>query len=158
MRWYKGSIVLAAGLCVELIVAVISCLLIKENSVWLLSLALPYFAPRSALSYGIIMEVGYLSAAVSLAIYATSLEDLPKGVLLTAVEGMLEIVTLLFFFQFTYEITSFFLATATIIFSVFTTSVFLSKRDAAGIARLPSLILHLYLWAILYCILMINFT
>lgn len=157
MRWYKYLIVLAIGLFLELVIAVISCILIKENGEWLASLSLPYFASRSPIFYGALMAVIYLSSALALAFYATHSADLPKGILLLSAEGVAEIVTLLFFFEFTYEITSFFLATATMILCVYTTSVFLRKSDSAGIARLPTVTIHLYLWTVLYCILMINF-
>lgn len=157
MRWYKFSIVLAIGLFVELAVAAASCLLVKENGEWLASLTLPYFAPHSPLFYGAMTEVAYLFSALALACYASNLRALRKGVLLTAAEGSAEIVTMLFFFKFTYEITSFFLATATMLFSVYLTADFLSKKDVAGIVRFPVLAVHLYLWMILYCILTINF-
>ena len=157
MRWYKRSIVFAIGLFIELIVATISCLLIKENGAWLVRLALPHFAPRHFLPYGILMECIYLSSAAALALYATNAHDLPKGVLLTSLEGGAEIASLLFFFKFTYEITAFFLSTITMILSIVNTIVFLSKSDYAGIARIPSLAATVYLWTIIYCILMINF-
>ena len=158
MRWYKFSIVVAIGLLLELVVAVLSTLLVKENGEWLASLTLPYFAPRSPIFYGVLSEGIYLSSVLSLALFVREKCDLPKGILLTASEGVSEIVTLLFFFKFTYEITSFIFATATMLISVYNTSVFLSKEDAAGIARLPNLQIKLYLWTVLYCILMINFT
>jgi len=157
MRWYKRSIVFAIGLLIELAVATISCLLIKQNGAWLASLALPYFAPKSFLFYGICMEVAYLSSAAALALYAESIKDLPKGMLLTAAEGGAEVITLLFFFKFTYEITAFFLATATMVFCTLNTFLFLGKNDTAGIARIPALLVTLYLWTVIYCILMINF-
>ena len=157
MRWYKRSIVFAIGLLAELIIATISCLLIKENHTWLRSLVLPYFAPRSFLIYAFCMEVAYLSAAASLALYVEHLSDLPKRLLLTAGEGTAQIVTLLFFFKFTYEITSFFLATATMVFSVVTNVLFLTKSDAAGICRLPTTVVTVYFWTVIYCILSINF-
>lgn len=157
MRWYKRSIVFAIGLLIEVVVAVISCLLIKENNFWLSRLSLPIFAPHSFLFYGFLMETIYLSSAASLALYATNSADLPKGTLLTAVEGFAEILTLLFFFKFTYEITAFFLATATMLLSQINTMIFLNKSDAAGITRLPCLAATLYLWVVVYCILMINF-
>ena len=157
MRWYKRSIVFAIGLLIELVVATISCLLIKENHAWLLSLSLPYFAPRSFLFYGIFMETIYLSSAASLAMYTKTASDLPKGIILTAIEGALEVITLLFFFKFTYEITSFFLATTTMIFSQINMMVFLGKSDAAGVIRIPTVAVTVYLWAVIYCILMINF-
>ena len=158
MRWYKFSIVVALGLVIELIVAIPSTLLIKLNGEWLASLTLPYFAPRSALFYCALMEVIYLSSVVSLALYVKEKSDLPKAILLTCLEGLSEVITLIFFFEFTYEITSFFWATITMLLSVYNTSTFLSKEDAAGIARLPNLQVKLYLWTVLYCILMINFT
>ena len=157
MLWYKRSIVFAIGLLIELVVATISCLLLKENPSWLSSLTLPYFAPRSFLFYGALMETIYLSSAAALALFVTNASDLPKGILLTATEGALEVITLLFFFKFTYEITAFFLATITMVFSQINTMVFLGKSDAAGIIRVPTLAATLYLWAVVYCILMINF-
>ncbi|MBO4472917.1 MAG: hypothetical protein J5765_03825 [Clostridia bacterium] len=157
MRWYKFSIVLAIGLLVELIVAIPSSILIKENGEWLAGMVLPYFAPHSPLFFGAMMEVIYLSAVFSLALYAKTRSDLPKGIVLTVLEGLSEIVTLLFFFKFTYEITSFFLATAALGLSLHNTGVFLSKSDPAGFARFPSLISKIYLWTVLYCILSINF-
>lgn len=157
MRWYKFSIVLAIGLLVELFIAVPSSLLIKENGEWLSSLVLPYFAPRSPVFYGALMEVIYLSSVGALALYVERGSDLPKGIVLTVIEGLSEIVTLLFFFEFTYETTSFFFATATLLLSVYNCNVFLSKNDAAGITRLPNLLSKLFLWMILYCILNINF-
>lgn len=157
MRWYKFSIVLAIGLFLELIVATICCLLVKENGEWLASLTLPYFAPKNLFFYGALSEIIYLSSALSLAFYAQNKHDLPEGILLSLAEGILQILTLLFFFEFTYEITSFFLATATMCFSLFMTSAFLGKREAAGIAHLPTLAVHLYFWMVLYCILTINF-
>ena len=66
MRWYKRSIVFTIGLIIELVVATISCLLIKENHIWLSGLALPYFAPRSFFLYGVMMEIIYLSTAAAL--------------------------------------------------------------------------------------------
>ena len=158
MRWYKRSIVFAIGLFLELIVATISCILIKENRLWLSGLALPHFAPRSFLFYGAIMETIYLSSAAALALYTKSVNDLPKGLSLTVIEGALEITTLLFFFKFTYEITAFFLATVAMVFSGITTMVFLGKTDSAGIARIPAFASILYLWVLIYCILMMNFT
>ena len=158
MRWYKFSIVLAIGLLIELIVATISCLLIKQNSLWLSTLTLPVFAPKSFLFYSVIMEVDYLSTAVAFALYAKRVTELPKGAILCAIEGISEIVTLLFFFRFTYEITSFFLATVCMILSVAITGCFLKKNDPAGIARLPNLTIHVYLWTVIYCIVMLNFT
>ncbi len=157
MRWYKRSVVFAIGLFFELIVAILSCLLIKENRSWLETLALPYFAPRSFLYYAIGMEIVYLCSAASVALYTSSVRDLPKALLLNAAEGGAEIVTLLFFFKFTYEITSFFLATATMILSTVNTFLFLSKSDAAGIVRVGTMGVTLYLWVIIYCILTINF-
>ncbi len=157
MRWYKRSVVFAIGLFLEVIIAVISCVLIKENHEWLMSLALPYFAPRAFLLYGVIMETLYLSSAASLALYTLEPRDLIRGISLTALEGIAEIVTLLFFFRFTYEITSFFFATATMVISIANTVIFLAKKDAAGIARLPALASTIYLWTVIYCILMINF-
>ena len=158
MRWYKRSIVFAIGLFIELIVATISCVFIKQNAAWIGSLRLPYFAPKAFPIYGIMMETIYLSTAASLALYAEHTGDLPKGVILISLEGAAEIVTLLFFFKFTYEITAFFSSTLTMILSTINTIVFLGKNDAAGIAKLPSLAVILYLWTVLYCILMINFT
>ena len=157
MRWYKFSVVLAIGLLVELVVAIFSTLLVKENGEWLASLTLPYFAPHSPLFYGSLMVIDYLSTVVSLAFFTETLRDLPKGLLLIGIEGIFEIITLLLFFEFTYEITSFFSATATLLFSIYGTSVFLSKSDAAGIAKIPNLQVKLYLWTVLYCILSINF-
>lgn len=157
MRWYKFSIVLAIGLLLELIVAIPSSLLIKENGEWLATLVLPYFAPHSPFFFGALMEVIYISSVLSLALYAEKRGDLPKGIFLTVIEGISEIVTLLFFFKFTYEITSFFLATTALILSIYNMTVFLSKSDPAGFARFPSLLVKLYLWTILYCILSINF-
>lgn len=157
MRWYKFSMVLAIGLLLELIVAAFSCLLIKENGEWLASLILPYFAPRSLVFYGALAETIYLSSAVSLACYAENKRDIPKGILLTASEGVAEIVTLLFFFKFTYEITSFFLATLTMLLSLFVTASFLARKSTAGVARIPAFIAHLYFWMVIYCILTLNF-
>lgn len=157
MRYYKYLITLAVGLLLELVIAVFSCLLIKENGEWLRSLVLPYFAPKSFLFYGGMMITIYLSSASALACYVRSFSDLPKGILLTLFEGISEIVTLLFFFEFTYEITSFFFGTATMILSLANTAIFLSKSDRAGIVRLPNFIVKLYLWTILYCILSLNF-
>ena len=157
MRWYKRSVIFAMGLLIEVIVATISCLLIKENSDWLSRLTLPYFAPRSFFFYGVLMETIYLSSAAALALYASGSSELPKGILLTAIEGIAEILTLLFFFKFTYEITAFFLATITMVVSEINTMIFLEKSDAAGIARIPTLASILYLWAVIYCIMMINF-
>ena len=157
MRWYKRSVVFAIGLFLELIIAVISCFLIKQNHEWLASLALPYFAPRSFLLYGAIMEIVYLSVAASLALYTAEARDLIRGISMTAIEGIAEISTLLFFFRFTYEITAFFLATITMVLFILNTMVFLAKNDAAGIVRLPALAATIYLWAVIYCILMINF-
>ena len=158
MRWYKFSIVLAIGLILELFVAIPSTLLIKENGEWLASLVLPYFAPHSALFYGTMMAVIYLSSVISLAFYAERSGDLPKGVLLTSIEGVSEIATLFFFFEFTYEITSFIFATITLLISIYNTSAFLNKSDTSAIARLPNLQCKLYFWTVLYCILTINFT
>ena len=157
MRFYKSTIVFAIGLLLELGVAVASSVLVKENGEWLASLILPYFAPHSPLFYGVLTLVEYLSSATALAFYVKSGRFLPKGVLLTLLEGIAEIVTLLFFFEFTYEITSFFSATATTLLSLFITSLFLSENDVAGLARLPDLGVKLYLWVVLYCILTINF-
>ena len=157
MRFYKFAIILSIGLFLELLVAVLTSVVIKQNGEWLASLTLPYFAPHSLLFYGALSEVLYFSSALSLSFYVETRDDLPKGVLLTLLEGSAEILTLLFFFKFTYEIISFFLATATMILSFCNTSFFLSKRNAAGIARFPVFTIHLYFWAILYCILMINF-
>ena len=140
-----------------MIVAVPSSLLIKENSEWLSGLVLPYFAPHSSVFFGVLMESIYLSSVISLALFTETRGDLPKGILLTAIEGISEIVTLLFFFKFTYEITSFFLATAALSISLYNTGVFLSKSNSAGIARFPIFLVKLYLWTILYCILSINF-
>ena len=140
-----------------MIVAIPSSLLIKENGEWLASLVLPYFAPHSPFFYGVLAEVIYLSSVTSLALYAERRNELPKGIFLLLIEGISEIVTLLFFFEFTYEITSFFLGTASLLISVYNTGVFLSKNDIAGITRVPNLIVKLYLWTILYCILSINF-
>ena len=157
MRYYKHLIVLTIGITLELGVAIFSCLLIKENGDWIASLTLPYLAPRSPFFYGVLMVVNYLSAAASLACYAHCGADLPKGILLTLSEGIGEVVTLLFFFEFTYEITSFFLATLTMICSLVNTSIFLTKNDAAGICRFPSFCIKLYLWTVIYCVLTINF-
>lgn len=157
MHWYKRSVVFAIGLFLELIIATITTILIKGNGAWLRTLALPPFAPETFFPYGVLMEVTYLSSAFSLSLYASQASDLPKGILLTVVEGSSEIVTLLFFFRFTYEITSFFLATITMILSAIVTIIFLGKKDSAGIARIPTLLVTLYFWTILYCILMINF-
>ena len=157
MRWYKRSIVFAVGLLAELVVAILSCLLIKQNRAWLENLALPYFAPRSFLFYATLMEAVYLSSAAALAFYVQSAKDLPKGLALTVLEGGAETITLLFFFKFTYEITAFFLATATMIFSVINSFLFLRKSDAAGFMRIPTLATTVYLWTVIYCILMINF-
>jgi len=157
MRWYKFSIVFTIGLFIELIVAIFSSVIIKENGEWLASLSLPFFAPHSPLFYGVLTEILYLFSALSLALYTRSSADLPIGGILTAAEGIAEIITLLFFFKFTYEITSFFVMTGTLLLSCCNTSHFLSKRDAAGIARFPVFIITLYLWSVLYCILMINF-
>lgn len=157
MRWYKRSVVFAFGLFIEVIIATISCLLIKENHEWLASLTLPYFAPRSFLLYGVIMETVYLSSSASLALYTAERHDLILGGSLTLLEGISEIVTLLFFFKFTFEITAFFLATVTMVISIINTVLFLAKKDAAGIVRLPALAATIYLWAEIYCILMINF-
>ncbi|MBO4479725.1 MAG: hypothetical protein J5774_05105 [Clostridia bacterium] len=157
MRWYKRSVVFAVGLFSELIVATISCLLIKENRAWLQNLVLPYFAPRSFLFYAVLMEVRYLSAAAALALYVNALKELPKGLFLTCLEGAAETVTLLFFFKFTYEITAFFLATATMVLSVVNNLLFLSKNDAGGIFHLPATLVTLYFWTVIYCILSLNF-
>ena len=157
MRWYKRSVVFAIGLFIELIVATFSTILIKENGEWLRTLALPSFAPKGFLLYGAMMEIAYLSSSFSLSLYVSQASDLPKGILLTAVEGVAEVITLLFFFRFTYEITAFFLATVTMIISTVVTILFLGKKDSAGIARIPALAVTLYLWTLLYCILMINF-
>ena len=157
MRWYKRSIVFAVGLLAELIVAILSCLLIKQNRTWLENLALPYFAPKSFLFYAMLMEAVYLSSAAALAFYVQSARDLPKGLVLTLLEGGAETVTLLFFFKFTYEITAFFLATGTMVFSVINSFLFLRKSDGAGFMRIPTLTATVYLWTVIYCILMINF-
>ena len=157
MRWYKFSIVLTIGLSLELSIAILSCLLIRMNGEWLASLVLPYFAPKNPLFYGSMMEIIYLSSAASLGFYVKSSCDLPKGLCLTAAEGSMHLLSLLFFFKFTYEITSFFLATATMLFSVFITYVFLEKSAAAGFSRIPVLGLTIYFWTVLYCLLMINF-
>ena len=157
MRWYKFSIVLVIGLLLELLIAVPSSLLIKENGDWLAGLILPYFAPHSPLLYGALMEVIYLSSVLSLAFYAECRGDLPKAIGLTFIEGISEIVTLLFFFEFTYEITSFFLATVALLLSAYNCAVFSSKNEIAGITRIPNLLSKLYLWSVLYCILSINF-
>ena len=158
MRWYKFSIVLAVGLLSELIIAALSCALIKENGVWLSHLLLPTFAPRSFVVYGVLMETSYLFSALSLACYVKSKSDVPKGLMLLAAEGIADVLTLLFFFRFTYEITSFFFATATMLVSIIVTSLHLKQSDVAGIVRLPVLSVHVYFWSVLYCILMINFT
>ena len=157
MHWYKRSIVFTIGIFIELVVATISCLLIKENHAWLSGLTLPYFAPRSFLLYGALMETIYFSSAAALALYTKSARELPKALALTSIEGLSQIVTLLFFFKFTYEITAFFLATVTMIIAQINTMVFLGKSDAAAIAKLPALGATLYLWVVIYCILMINF-
>ena len=157
MRWYKRSVVFAIGLFIEVVIATISCLLIKENREWLTALDLPSFAPKSFLFYGTLMEVVYLSSAAALALYTAEKRDLAKGILLTSAEGLAQIITLLFFFEFTYEITAFILSTATMVLSHINTMIFLEKKDVAGIARVPTLAVTTYLWAVIYCILMINF-
>ncbi len=158
MRWYKFSIVLAVGLLIELFVAGISCFLIRANGEWVQSLLLPYFAPRSAVFYGVLMETTYLFSALSLSFYTESSRDLPRGVLLTAAEGAAEIILLAFFFELTYEIVSFFLSTFTMLLSFYNTTVFLKKNDLAGIFRLPVFSVTVYFWAVVYCVLMLNFT
>lgn len=157
MRWYKRSVVFAVGLVLELIVATISCILIKENRTWLSALVLPFFAFKNFLPYAVCMEVVYLCTAASLALYTESAKDLPKGLFLNAVEGGMQILTLVFFFKFTYEITAFFLATATMIVSAIISFLFLEKNDSAGILRIGTFAVTLYLWTVIYCILMINF-
>lgn len=158
MRWYKFSIVLVISLLIELIVAIASSELIKANGEWLSTLSLPTFAPKSALFYGMLMELVYLSSATAVAFYVQGKSELPKALILNITEGGMQILTLIFFFSLTYEITSFFFATATMILSLFITSVFMKKSDAAGIIRLPALSIELYLWMTIYCILMTNFT
>ena len=69
-----------------------------------------------------------------------------------------KLVYLFFFFEFTYEITSFIFATITLLISIYNTSAFLNKSDTSAIARLPNLQCKLYFWTVLYCILTINFT
>ena len=158
MRWYKFSIVFAIGLIAEVVIAALSCALIKQNGEWLAKLILPGFAPKNFAVYGILMEINYLSSALSCAFYVKEKRELPKGVMLLFVEGLSDVVTLAFFFRFTYEITSFFFATATMILGVVVTSFHLKKSWIAGVARLPVLSIHSFLWSVLYCILMLNFT
>ena len=81
MRWYKFAIVLAAGLLLEVSIAAISCFLIQANGMWVKSLALPYFAPRSAVFYGVLMEIVYLCSALSLGFFTETKSDFPKGFL-----------------------------------------------------------------------------
>ena len=158
MRWYKFAIVLAAGLLLEVSIAAISCFLIQANGTWVKSLALPYFAPRSAVFYGVLMEIVYLCSALSLGFFTETRSDFPKGFLLTAAEGISQIVLLSFFFELTYEIVSFFLATITMLLSFYVTAVFLKKNDLAGLFRLPVFQINVYFWAVIYCVLTINFT
>ena len=103
------------------------------------------------------METAYLSSAAALAFYVNRAGDLPKGLFLMVLEGAAQCVTLLFFFKFTYEVTAFFLATGTMILSTINAFLFLAKSDVAGISKIPSLAVTLYLWTVVYCILMINF-
>lgn len=158
MRWYKFAIVFAAALLVEVAVAAISCTLIQANGRWVESLVLPYFAPRSALFYGVLMEILYLSSALSVAFFTETKSDLPRATLLNAAEGLSEIVLLAFFFELTYEIVSFFLATVTMLLSFYNTITFMKKSDLAGVFRLPVFQITVYFWAVVYCVLTLNFT
>jgi len=158
MRWYKFTIVLAIGLGTELLFAAFSSILLQANGEWIGSLVLPYFAPKTPLIYGVLTALIYLFSALSLAFYAEGKRDLPRGVLLTLIEGASELVFLAFFFELTYEITSFFIATGAVILSFMNLCIFSEKNDLAGFFRLPVFQIKLYFWTIVYCLLMINFT
>ena len=158
MKWYKFTIVLAVGLGAELLFASVSSLLIIANGEWIGSLVLPYFAPKSPLLYGVLAAFIYLFSALSLGFYVEGKRDLPRGVLLTLLEGASELVFLAFFFELTYEITSFFIATGALLLSFINLYVFSEKNDLAGFLRLPVFQIKLYFWMIVYCLLMINFT
>ena len=158
MKWYKRTIVFSVGLGADLLFAVISAFLIQANGDWVKSLALPYFAPTSPLVFAILSEILYLSSALSLAAYVQGLRDLPRGILCTVAEGVSEIAFLAFFFELTYEIVSFFVATICIVLSFVNLWVFSKKGAGALLLRVPVVLIKLYLWMIVYCILTINFT
>lgn len=158
MKWYKRTIVLAIGLFLELIFAVISALLVRANGEWVASLVLPYFVPKSPFFFSLLGEGIYLFSALSFALYGESKNDLPKGILLTLIEGASELVFLAFFFELTYEITSFFLATACLLLSFVNLRSFAAKNENAALIRLPVVMIKTYIWTILYCILTLNFT
>ncbi len=158
MRWYKFAIVLAVGLFLEVTIAAISCFLIQANGTWVRALVLPFFAPKSAVFYGVLMEILYLFSSLSLAFFVQTKSDFPRGFTLTAAEGVSEIILLAFFFELTYEIVSFFLATITMLISFYNTTVFLKKNELAGLFRLPVFQITVYFWAVIYCVLTLNFT
>jgi len=158
MKWYKRTIVLAVGLGIELFFASISAFMIRANGDWVESLALPYFAPTSPLPFALLSEGMYLFSAISLAAYADRVSDLPKGILCNVAEGISEIVFLAFFFELTYEISSFFIATACLILSFANMWIFSRKSGSAALLRLPVAQIKLYYWMIVYCILTLNFT
>ena len=158
MKWYKRTIVLAIGLMAELIFAALSAFLIRANGDWVESLVLPYFALRSPLLFAALSEITYLFSALSLAAYAERRRDLPKGVLCLASEGVSEIAFLCFFFELTYEISSFFIATACMVLSFINLWIFSKQNYIAVLLRLPVVLIKVYLWTIIYCILTLNFT
>ena len=158
MKWYKRTIVFAAGLFLELMTAAVSGLLLQSNGEWVASLILPYFVPKSPLFFSLLGIIVYLSSSLSLAAYYERMEDLPKGMLLMLAESASELIFLAFFFELTYEITSFFLATGCMILSFFTLWTFGKKSESAALIRLPVVQIKVYIWAIIYCILMLNFT
>ena len=158
MKWYKRTIVLAIGLTTELFFAAVSAFLIRANGAWVESLALPYFAPRSPLLFAILSEAAYLFSAFSLAAYAGNRADLPKGVICLVAEGVSELAFLAFFFELTYEISSFFIATGCMILSFINLWIFSKKGVGAALLRLPVVQIKVYLWMVVYGILTLNFT
>ena len=158
MRWYKFFIVLAIGLATELLFALPTGVLVRANGEWIASLTLPYFVPKSPLFFTLLTGVMHVSSALSLALYVEWTRDLPRGILLTVQESASEIIFLVFFFELTYEITSFFIATGCLAVSILTYCAYAKRNVAAGAARLPILSVKIYLWTALYCVLMLNFT
>ena len=158
MKWYKRTIVFSIGLGLELLFAIVTAFLIRENKAWVESLALPYFAPTSPLVFALLGEVMYVLSALSLSAFTKQLSDLPRGILSILAEGITEIVFLLFFFKLTYEITSFFIATGCLIVSFSNLWQFAKKGIAASLLRLPIVQIKVYFWMLVYCVLMLNFT
>jgi len=158
MKWYKRTIILALGLGIEVCFAVLSGLLIKANGEWVASLILPYFAPRSPLFFGMLSGVMHIFSSLALAAYAERKDLLPKGIFLTITEGISELVFLAFFFELTYEISSFFIATGCMLLSVICLWIYSKKSDSAALLKLPVVHIKIYLWMIVYCILTLNFT